>query len=793
MTPPGHVDFAPEAERALSVEDCAVLVVNAQEGPMAHTLTLFNLLRQRRIPTFIFVNKMDIQNRGRRQILAELKRAFGPPVTDFSLEHEDRERFLEECASASEELMSRYFESGDIPDDAIKAAISKRHIYPCFFGSALKLDGVSELLSALDKYTAEPFYSKTLFGAKVYKIATDPCGARLSYMKITGGSLAIKSTLRLKDKNGDIHEERVEQIRLYSADRFKQLKAAEPGMICAIPGLIHTFASQGLGTQSTDEMAMSPVLDYRMIFESGTDIYKAYLDIAPIGEEEPSLSLRYDEGLKEIRVKLMGPIQTEVLTRIIKDRFGYNVGFDEGSILYKETILNKVWGAGHFEPLMHYAEVRLRLEPLARGSGLVFTSDCPTDRLKTNWQRLILSILEGPRHRGVLTASPITDMQITLIAGRAHPKHTEGGDFREATCRALRQGLMKAECILLEPTFDFSAELPASLLGRLMTDVSNMHGSCGGAEFSEDGTVAYVKGNAPVYTMRSYPTELRAYTRGEGKITLTVGEYAVCHNAEEIIAERGYNPENDVRARADSIFCKGGSGYVVPWYEADGLMHTENPEDSSTDTDLSEVGEENAVPTRARASVYRGTAAEDKELMAIFERTYGKITERRAPERVTNEADEVPAKPRRKPVIKGDDYLIIDGYNFIYAHSYLSSLAEADLSHARDALIHLICNYHGYKKCKCVIVFDAYKRKGAEGTVESYGGVTVVYTKERQTADAYIEKAAYELGGKHTVRVVSSDYDEQLVILGAGALRVSAREFIEELETVADEIKDIIG
>jgi predicted RNA-binding protein with PIN domain len=528
-----------------------------------------------------------------------------------------------------------------------------------------------------------------------------------------------------------------------------------------------------------------------MIFnEKSADIYDAYLKLSPLIEEDPSLGLRYDPKTKEIRVKLMGDIQTEVLTKIIKDRFGFDVSFGEGSILYKESICNKVYGTGHFEPLMHYAEVRLRLEPAERGAGLLISTNCPQDRLKNNWQRLILSHLEGRVHRGVLTRSPITDIKITLIAGRAHPKHTEGGDFREATFRALRQGLMKAESILLEPTFDFTIELPSEYLGKAMTDISNMHGECEPPEFI--GDVARLCGNCPVYTMRSYAKELRAYTHGAGRITLTVGEYAPCHNAEQIIAERGYDPESDTRNYADSIFCKNGSGYIVPWYEADAKMHTENPEEDEVRESDTE-GDDIAVPERARAIKYTGTAAEDKELMKIFESTYGKIKRRSAPERIENAAKAEEKPKRKKAPQKGEDYLIIDGYNLIFAWDELKALADAELSHARDTLIRLVCNYRGYKKCTIILVFDAYKRKENEGSVEEIGGITVVYTKERQTADAYIEKATYSLSDKNSVRVVTSDFVAQLVVLGNGAIRVSTREFIAEINSTAADIKAMLN
>ncbi len=790
---PGHIDFSAETERALSVQDYAVLVISAPEGITAHTKTLYTLLKERKIPTFIFVNKTDIANRRRIDIFAELRTSFGMGACDFNLEYENEARFFEEIAGTSEALMEEYFESGKIAKDSIALAIQKRQILPCIFGSALKCEGVGTLLYAIDSYTKERHYSKELFGAKVYKIGTDPSGARLTYMKITGGTLSVKDTLKIIDKNGTITEEKVEGIRLYSAEKYKSLKSAEAGYVIAAVGLSSTRAGMGLGTESDDSASLEPVLDYRMIFDDpAADVYKAYLKLSILSEEEPSLNLRYDSISGQIRLKLMGEIQTEVLTRVIKDRFGFDVSFGDGSILYKETITDKCYGAGHFEPLMHYAEVRLRLEPLPFGSGLIFTTDCPVDRLRTNWQRLILSHLEERNHKGILTGSPITDMKITLIAGRAHPKHTEGGDFREATFRALRQGLMKSEPLLLEPTFDFVLDVPSEYLGRAMTDISTMHGECEAPEFSEERAI--LRGSCPVYTMRSYAKDLRAYTKGGGKLTLSAGEYLPCHNAEEIISQRGYSPELDSSVTADSVFCAGGSGYSVPWYEADAKMHTENPEEERKCADSNNSSKVSAGTAPAKAQSYRGTVEEDKELMRIFESTYGKIKPRKAPERVENAAPSVKKEIRRtKAKEKGEDYLIIDGYNLIFAWDELKRLAECDLSHARDTLIRIMCNYRGFKRCNLILVFDAYKRKDNEGSLEEIGGITVVYTKERQTADAYIEKTSYSLSDKNSVRVVTSDYEEQLIVLGHGAARVSTREFIEEVEMTASHIREIIG
>ena len=783
---PGHVDFSCETERAVAVQDYAILVVSATEGVTAHTMTLFSILARNKIPTFIFVNKTDIAGRSRRELANELKLAFGSGVTDFNLEADDKSRFFEECASADENLMSDFFESGEIPEEKIQNSIRKRRTIPAFFGSALKCEGIKPFLNAIDRYTLPRQYSESFLGIKVYKIASDPSGARLTYLKLTGGKLAIKDTVNYIGKNGTLISEKIESIRLYSAEKYKSLKSAEAGMVVAVTGLSETRAGMGIGSEMSSEMTLEPALEYKMTFDdAAVDTHRAFLEILPLADEDPALSLRFDSETREIKVKLMGDIQTEVLTRVIKDRFGYDVSFGEGSILYKETIASKCWGAGHFEPLMHYAEVRLRLEPLPLGSGLVFASDCPTDRLRSNWQRLILSHLEERSHKGILTGSPITDMKITLIAGRAHPKHTEGGDFREATFRALRQGLMKSEPILLEPVFDFEIELPAELLGRVLTDVANMHGECDSPEFL--GDTAKITGSCTVYTMRSYSKELRAYSHGKGKITLTLSGYEPCHNSDEVIASIGYAPELDSTVSADSIFCKGGVGHSVPWYEADEKMHTENHEESSLSSDDGDT--EYIIPERAKAQRYTGSAEEDKELMRIFESTYGKIKRRSAPEKRENAAPKESREKRKKATVRGDDYIIIDGYNLIFAWEKLNSLAKRELSHARDTLINILSNYNGFTRANIILVFDAYKRSENRGSVEEIGGITVVYTKERQTADAYIEKTTYALGEKNSVRVVTSDYDEQLVVLGAGGIRVTPKEFIKEVEalTVIDD------
>ena len=776
---PGHVDFACETERALSVEDYAILVISADEGVTPHTKTLWNLLRARGIPTFIFVNKTDIANRRKIDVLEELKSQLSSGVVSFL--STDTDAFFEDCAACSEALMKSYFEEGVLTDREISEAIRSCALFPCFFGSALKLEGTKELLLGIDRFTLAPDFSPNIFGAKVYKIARDPDGARLTYMKITGGSLALKDSLKIRGEGGEVLYEKVEGLRLYSADKYKNLKRAEAGTIVAIPGLIGTRAGMGLGVEPDDAGVLSPTLDYTMILPAGSDVYEFYLKIAPLAEEEPSLSLRYDPKAREIKVRLMGEIQGEILTKMIADRYGVDISFSEGKILYKETIKDTVYGNGHFEPLMHYAEVRLRLEPLPEGSGLVFVTECPTDLLKTNWQRLILSALEGHLHRGVLTGSPITDMKITLIMGKAHPKHTEGGDFRQASIRAVRQGLMKADSVLLEPTFNFEIRVPENLVGRIMTDVDNMYGKTSAPEFS-DGA-ATIRGYAPVSEIRSYPVALRAMSRGAASISLTPGAYLPCHNAEEVISAAGYDPELD-RDPVGSVFCAKGAGYAVPWYEVDALMHTENPEER-TDGD----GDEGAEAVVRATSKYRGTAAEDKELMAIFERTYGKIKPRTVAERVENNAAGEKKKRKSAQDPRRDEYTIIDGYNFIFASEKLKALAKDELSFARDTLVRILSNYASFKKSKFLLVFDAYKRHGGEGAIEKCGNVTVVYTKEAETADAYIERATYGMAKDYAVRVVTSDYSEQLVILGCGGIRITPQEFERELEAGDLEIK----
>lgn len=779
---PGHVDFVAEAERALAVQDYAILVVSAPEGVESHTKTLWQLISSRGIPTFVFVNKTDICTKTRAEIIEALQTHLGGGFVDFT--HTDAPFFFEDAAAHSEELIEEFFDTGRLSDGSLCRAIRKRRIFPCFFGSALKMNGVAEFLTALDRFTEKKNYSDRLFGARVYKIERDKRGRRLAFMKITGGHLKTKDTLKISDGLGGYTEEKVEEIRIYNGGKYKAAGSVTAGEVCAVLGIDSVKAGAGLGTESDDRLASTPVFSYKIKLPEGVNPYEAFSRLRPLGEEDPALSLSYNADSEEISVSLMGEIQTEVLLRIAKDRFGLDIELDEGRILYRETIADTVVGRGHFEPLRHYAEVHLRLDPLPEGSGIVIDSECSADRLSSSWQRLILTHIEERRHRGVLTGSPITDIKITLTEGKAHLKHTEGGDFRQATYRAIRQGLRKAECVLLEPTFSYRLEIPKDNLGRAMNDVASMGGDSELLSLDEEWAV--LLGSCPVATMRKYPLDVRAYTGGKGRITLTPGAYVPCHNAAEVIEKTAYNPDRDERNTADSVFCKEGAGYVVPWYEADEKMHIKAREEPSL--------EENTPTPVLKKRSYASGVEEDRELMRIFESTYGKIKERRIAERVENAAVGYTEKKqiRKKPEKPKPELIIIDGYNLIFAWDELRALSERDIGLARDALTRLMCSYTAFRRCKSIIVFDAYRRRENGGTEEEIGAVTVVYTKENQTADAYIERTTRELSADFLVRVVSSDMQEQLMILGSGGFRVSAREFRSEAERTVSEIKEAI-
>ena len=785
---PGHVDFSAEMERALQVLDCAVLVISGTDGVQAHTLTLWRLLEKHKLPVFLFINKMDLAGTDREALLASLRQRLGEGFVDFGAPD-----FQEEAATASEEALTEYLEAGSLSGETLRRLIAERAVFPCWFGSALKLTGVDEFLSGLSEYIPRPDYPAQ-FGAKVYKIGRDQQGARLTWMKITGGKLRVKALLSGTDRQGEGWEEKAEQIRIYSGAKFRPLDEAEAGTVCAVTGLTKTYPGQGLGAEAASAPPeLEPVLNYRLLLPDGTDPHTALDKLRLLAEEDPQLHILWNERLQQIHVRLMGQVQLEVLRRLIEQRFGFAVDFGAGGIIYRETIAAPVEGVGHYEPLRHYAEVHLLLEPLPRGSGMRFATACSEDKLDRNWQRLVLTHLMEKPHLGVLTGSPITDIKISLTAGRAHEKHTEGGDFRQATYRAVRQGLMSAESVLLEPWYDFRLELPGENLGRAMTDIQQMGGRFDPPETL--GETALLTGSAPVSELGGYWQTVASYTRGRGRLSCTLGGYEVCHNADEVIAELAYDPEADLDNSPDSIFCSHGAGILVKWDQVPSFAHLE-----TLDLEEEDEPEVPVMSSNPRPSVpYPSSQAEEKSLQAIFERTYGQV-KRKGPD--PGEAFRPAPKPpptltkRTVPTRSaGQEYLLVDGYNIIFAWDELKALARDSLEGARHLLMDLLCNYQGYQKCVVILVFDAYKVKGNPGSVEHYRNIHVVYTKEAETADAYIERATYEISRANPdrrVRVATSDNLEQLIILGHGAIRVSAREFHEEMEAAEGRISEII-
>ena len=775
---PGHVDFSAEMERALQVLDYAILVVSGTDGVQGHTRTLWRLLEGRGIPTFLFINKMDLAGADRKKLLAQLQDKLDGGCLDFSRSFDDLQ---EDLASCDEGLMERYLEGGEVtPRDAANL-IARRTVFPCFFGSALRLEGVEELLAGFQDYTLEREYGP-YFAARVFKISRDG-NDRLTHVKVTGGSLKVRATLE-----GEGWQEKVNQIRVYSGSKYQTLDEAPAGTVCALTGLTSTRPGQVLGAAEADwEPQLEPVLTYQVILPPGQDVHTMLKNLRQLEEEDPQLRVVWNELLGEIHLQLMGEVQLEVMTRLIRDRFGVEVTFGAGSIVYRETITNTVEGVGHFEPLRHYAEVHLLLEPGERGSGLWFASACSTDQLDLNWQRLILTHLVEKRHRGVLTGSPVTDMKITLVAGRAHLKHTEGGDFRQATYRAVRQGLMQAESVLLEPYYSFQLELPQDCVGRAMTDIQGMGGTVEGPEGA--GELVLLTGWAPVARMRGYWRDVAAYTRGRGRLSCALRGYEPCVNQEKVVEAMGYDPERDLENTADSVFCSHGAGVNVPWHQVEEHMHLE-----SCLRPAPAPEQEGARPAGGRLIPQGGSLAQDKELQAIFENTYGKVETRafepqRRPARTSLDEGKYTIRNQKS----GPEYLLVDGYNIIFAWDELKELAQADVSAARTALMEILSNYQGFKKCVVILVFDAYKVKGNPGSVEKRDNIYVVYTKEAETADAYIEKTTYDLGKDHRVRVATSDGLEQLIILGHGALRLSARAFKAEVEGARGEISALIA
>ena len=755
---PGHVDFSTETERTLQVLDYAVLVVSGTDGVQSHTETLWRLLRRYHVPTFVFVNKMDLPGMTREQLLTQLNHRLGEGFVDFGAEPAARNEALALC---DEQLMEKMLDAGTLTDADIIPAVARRHVFPCWFGAALRLDGVDALLDGLDRCTrAAP--ALHAFGARVFKVSQDEQGTRLTWLRVTGGELKVKALLT-GEADGEPWAEKANQLRLYSGAKYTLTEVIGPGQVCAVTGLTHAKPGIGLGAErDSDVPVLEPVLSYQVLLPEGADVHAALGKLHRLEEEEPQLHVVWNESLGEIHVQLMGEVQLEVLRSLLAERFGLEVSFGPGGILYKETITEPMEGVGHYEPLRHYAEVHLLLEPLPRGSGMQFAADCREEVLDKNWQRLVLTHLEEKQHLGVLTGAPLTDVKITLLTGKAHLKHTEGGDFRQATYRAVRQGLMLAKSQLLEPWYAFRLEVPVDNIGRAMSDIQRMEGSFDPPESGAE--TATLTGFAPVSTMRSYPMEVVSYTRGRGHLSLTLDGYRPCHNAQQVIAESGYQPEHDLENPADSVFCAHGAGFVVPWSEVRSHMHVESGWGKAKPA----RPEVQAAPQR-RAMAYRATLEEDAELLKIFERTYGPI--KRDPLAAFR-----PVQKTERPDFAAEQ----------------NALAKESLDTARRRLMDILCNYQGYQKCVLILVFDAYRVPGSPGAIEQYHNIHVVYTKEAETADMFIERVTHEIGKSRRVRVATSDGMEQVIILGHGALRVSARMFHEEVQNVEKQIRALV-
>ena len=799
---PGHVDFSAEMERTLQVLDYGILVISGADGVQGHTETLWRLLSRYQIPVFLFINKMDQPGTDRETLLVELKEKLDTNCVDFSAD-QTSEDWKEQVAVCDEQVMEAYLEGEEISRVQIQKMIWERKLFPCYFGSALKLTGVKEFLEDLKLRIRESSYPES-FGAKIYKITRDSQGERLSHMKITGGALKVKSVLsngKPGESGEDIWQEKVNQIRIYSGEKYTMVSEVKAGTVCAVTGLTATYPGQGLGSEQASDMpVLEPVLSYRIGLPEEVNGHQALLQLRQLEEEEPLLHIVWNGTLGEIYAQVMGEVQIEILKSLIKERFGMTVTFDEGNIVYKETILEPVEGVGHFEPLRHYAEVHLLLEPGETGSGLIFAADCSEDVLDRNWQRLILTHLEEREHKGVLIGAPITDMKITLLTGRAHIKHTEGGDFRQATYRAVRQGLRKAKSQLLEPYYEFRLEVPSEQVGRSMTDIQKMLG-----EFDPpktEGEMTVLTGSAPVVTMRDYQKEVISYTSGRGRLSCTLKGYYPCHNQEEVVEAVGYDPEADLENPTGSVFCAHGAGFVVNWDQVEDYMHVESGWNAPAGQ---ETKPEKPVTAKNWKEENEKYLATEKELEEIFERTYGPIRKL---------GEEPPAgrsvkgwkKSRRDP-LEGygksssdykqkktpdgeKEYLLVDGYNIIFAWEDLKELAAVNIDGARERLMDILCNYQGFKKSTLILVFDAYKVKGNPGSVETYHNIHVVYTKEAETADQYIEKTVHEIGRKYRVTVATFDQLEQVIILGQGGQRMSARELLEDVIEVSHQIRE---
>ena len=782
---PGHVDFSAEMERTLQVLDYAVLVISGADGVQGHTETLWKLLKLYEIPTFIFINKMDQPGTDRESLLTELKERLDEGCIVFG--KGKNVESLEEIAMTDEAVLDYFMEHETVRNEDICRLIRERKIFPCYFGSALKLDGVQELLAGFEEYM-KPFDGKKEFGARVFKISRDDKGERLTFLKVTGGKLVVKMPIN--------KEEKINQIRIYSGAKYEAVNEVEAGGVCAVTGLSSSYIGQGLGVEKgTAAPFLEPVLTYQMILPEGADTTKVLRELKQLEEEEPLLNIVWNPALEEIHVQLMGEVQTEILKTMIAERFHLDVEFGTGKIVYKETIKSPVVGVGHYEPLRHYAEVHLKMEPLEAGSGLVFDTDCSEDVLDRNWQRLILTHLQEREHPGVLTGAPITDMKITIVAGRAHLKHTEGGDFRQATYRAVRQGLKSAESVLLEPWYSFVLEVPSEQVGRAMSDIGQMNGSFEGPEAEDKQGMVRLTGTAPASEMRDYQQEVWAYTKGRGRITLTLKGYEPCHNAEEVIEEIGYDSERDVDNPTGSVFCAHGAGFLVKWDEVPEYMHIK--EDFLAEKPGIEQDEMMAVQMGNHCNYsggYSSSYDDDPELLTIMEREFGSKQEER--DRYSSYRKQTVSTPvRHTTVIKENEpkkeYLLVDGYNIIFAWEELNELAKASIDAARNKLMDILSNYQGFIGCTLILVFDAYKVKGNQGEVQKYHNIYVVYTKEAETADQYIEKTTHEIGRKYKVTVATSDALEQVIVMGQGAYRISARDFYEEVERTEKQIREI--
>ena len=809
---PGHVDFSAEMERTLQVLDYAILVINGMDGVQSHTMTLWRLLERYQIPTFLFVNKMDQQGTDHDALLNDLKQHLHENCVDFGRTqdtdygmYELTPEQLENIAVCEEDLLEIYLETDIVEDRDIVRLIVQRKIFPCYFGSALKEKGVNDFWNGVQKYTAEP-ERPTEFGAKVFKIARDEQGNRLTYMKITGGSLKVK-TLLSSNSNGQslpgrkaeeaAWEEKADQIRLYSGAKYELTSEAEAGTVCAVTGLTRTYPGEGLGIERESELpVLEPVLNYQIILPDDCDPHQMLQKLRQLEEEEPQLHILWDSQLAEIHAQLMGEVQIEILKKMIWDRFHVAVEFGAGSIVYKETVAEPVEGVGHFEPLRHYAEVHLLIEPGEPGSGCQFFTACSEDVLARNWQRLILTHLEEKEHIGVLTGSPLTDVQITILTGRAHAKHTEGGDFRQATYRAVRQGLRKARNILLEPYYEFRLEVPAEMIGRAMADVQKMQGTFDAPEV--EGETAILKGTAAVAQMRDYQKEVVSYTHGTGKLFCSLKGYAPCKNQDEVVQNIGYDPEADLENPTGSVFCAHGAGFVVPWDQVEAYMHLQSGVDmdeldsESWYEDVESAQNPGTAVDNANISgnisgkngkfSYSGSYEEEEELQAIFERTFGPMKRDRTAFQKKTVHSSTPATRYRAGKPRQEEYLLVDGYNIIFSWEELNELAKENIHAACDKLMDILSNYQGYRKCTLILVFDAYKVEGYVEEIVTYHNIYVVYTKEAETADQYIEKTVHRIGRQYQVTVATSDGLEQVIIMGQGAHRISAQGLKKEIE-----------